>query len=193
MKKLIILLFILSFSAYSSDGAYDCSTEQRTIFNSLATKLIEATSYISKAEEMNSRGDRKVLLKQLNSAEYILTKFDKQYKDSKFCYSFSKQAKYLSLTSNKLRIKMKIHEQKVSFLNSCNFSMNNIKNSFKKYRNLASLPQKSYIEISKTLKRTNLLIESRTCNKEQKKSLYSLFDIQSKELEGLYQKITSIK
>jgi hypothetical protein len=193
MKTLILALFIFSLNAYSSDGAYECSSSQRLDFNSLGSKLINATSYVEKAKEMEFKGDKLTLMKQLNSAEDILSKFQKKLKESKFCYSLKSQANYLSLTANKLKIKISVHKERIHSYNSCFFSYQKLKINFNKFRAPSSLIHKSYLEISKTLNRTNILISSNKCSKEQKKKLFSFFDTQSNELEKLYKKIKASK
>lgn len=194
MKTLLIAsALILCFSTYATDGAYDCSLSQKTKYNKLAKRVLDADQYIKKAREMSERGNKEILISQLNLASAKLENFSNDIKEVDFCYSFTKQAEYLNLKSKEISLKIKVMKSNFVNVNSCDYSIETIEKNHNKYRELASFKQTSYLEITKSLKQTNLLLASKDCNLEQKQKLFSLFDEQSTTLQSLYKSITKVQ
>jgi hypothetical protein len=184
---------ILCFNSYASEGAYDCSSKQKNLFNKLATRVLDATQYVKKAREMSDNGNKDTLISELSYAQSELDYFQSEYKGSNFCFSFEKQSQYLELKAKKIALEIKVMRDQFKSVDSCDYSISKIEENHNKFREIASANQVSYLEITKSLKKTNLLLSSNECNPTQKKKLFALFDSQSSTLQEVYKGITSVK
>lgn len=189
MKTIITLLIFLSLNTFSSEGAYNCSVIENNYVNSIGNKVINAKSYINKFKELSKLGDQKASLKQLDQADHLLQVAIQKIESHNFCYSYKAQTKYMLLNAERISLESKVLRQRFRNSNSCDFSIKTLKLNFNKYRSIASYPHKNYIELSKNLNRTNILLSSKDCNLNQKKKLFTLFDEQSNTLEKLYIKM----
>ncbi|WP_127714249.1 hypothetical protein [Halobacteriovorax sp. HLS] len=187
-KLLLLILLISSISTLAYDGGYECSSNNKLHFNKQAQRLIDAKDYLIKVEEMIENGNIGQIDKQLDQADQLLTQIQLEFKSSNYCHSLSKNMEYMTLNISKYQLQSKIFRSKFNATDSCQFSIELIKKKLEDTRSPASSGSSiSYLNLSKSLNKTNLLLASNECNSNQKSELFALFDSQSNLLEEIYE------
>ncbi|OUR96640.1 hypothetical protein A9Q84_09860 [Halobacteriovorax marinus] len=193
MKTIIIVLIlsIFNFKSFAVDGEYICHVNQLVSYKSLANRILNVSHQLDKITELKNKGERVLALKQIQYANRDIARFRKVLAKSNFCYSLKDKVDYLKVQSLKFELTLSLDQRELKKTDTCGYFIEKIKVSIENSRSIANKPHEQYVEISRSLRKTNHILAKKSCSKVQKKELGMIFDKQTVYLDKLYLKVKS--